>query len=282
MRLLAPAAVVGGVWAETQILDDNPGSLQWLSAVLVVAAVTAVIVLAATDRRKVRGVAIGAILGMLLLAPASWAAQTLGHATNGTFPAGGPANAGGGFGGGRGGPGGGMRPGRFAAPPSIGSAAGGSAATGTSAGGFGAPPGAGTAAGGPGAGGGMFGGDTQGLTEAIAYAKSHGGGSVAVSSQSGAAGSVITSGADVVALGGFSGRESEVSAAWLAQAVRDGQIRYVLADSGGGMRNDGRTGADSVMSIVASTCKKITLSSGTVLYDCQGHASQIAAAGVAS
>ena len=38
---------------------------------------------------------------MLLLAPAAWAVQTLGHATSGTFPAGGPASAG--FGGGAGG-----------------------------------------------------------------------------------------------------------------------------------------------------------------------------------
>ena len=47
----------------------------------------------------------------LLAAPAAWSAQTLGHATSGTFPAGGPATAagviggpGGGRGGARGGP----------------------------------------------------------------------------------------------------------------------------------------------------------------------------------
>ena len=39
---------------------------------------------------------------------------------------------------------------------------------------------------------------------------------------------------DVAALGGFSGRESEVSATWLAQAVKDGRIRYVLTDASGG------------------------------------------------
>jgi len=46
-----------------------------------------------------------------------------------------------------------------------------------------------------------------------------------VSSQSGAAGTIIESGADVVALGGFSGRESEVTVAWLADAARSGKVR---------------------------------------------------------
>jgi hypothetical protein len=71
---------------------------------------------------------------------------------------------------------------------------------------------------------GGFGGDTGALTEALAYAKARGGGSVAVSSQSGAAGAIVGSGADVVALGGFSGRESEVDAAWRAEAVESGKV----------------------------------------------------------
>ena len=54
----------------------------------------------------------------------------------------------------------------------------------------------------------------------------------------------VSSGADVAALGGFSGRESEVSLDWLADRVEDGTIRWVLADGeGGGMANDGRTGS---------------------------------------
>ena len=43
-----------------------------------------------------------------------------------------------------------------------------------------------------------------------------------MSSQSGAAGSLITSGADVAAIGGFSGRESQVTVEWLADAVEHG------------------------------------------------------------
>ena len=77
----------------------------------------------------------------------------------------------------------------------------------------------------------MFGGDTQSLTAALAYAKANGGGAVAISSQSGA-GTQVIDGADVVAIGGFSGNESEVTAAWLADAVRAGKVRWVLAGDG--------------------------------------------------
>ena len=90
---------------------------------------------------------LAAALGLLLLAPASWAVQTLGHATEGTFPAGGPAQAG--LGGGRGGPGGGGGPRGFGAPPGAGT---GLAAPPTATGGrFGAGAGA-PGAGGPGGG----------------------------------------------------------------------------------------------------------------------------------
>jgi len=123
----------------------------------------------------------------------------------------------------------------------------------------------------------MFGGNSQSLTKALAYAKAHGGGTVAVSSQSGAAGSVIASGAKVAAIGGFSGRESQVTAAWLADAVDAGQIRWVLTDSsGGGMPTDSRVGSKDVMTAVQNTCKKVTAVSG--LYDCQGSTAALRAA----
>ena len=86
---------------------------------------------------------------------------------------------------------------------------------------------------GRGGGGGPFGGNSQTLTQAVAYARANGGGAVATGSQQGAAGPIIDSGADVAAIGGFSGRESQVDAKWLAEAVRDGRVRWVLADQGG-------------------------------------------------
>jgi hypothetical protein len=163
--------------------------------------------------------------------------------------------------------------GAMPAPPS-------GAPAGAGAGGFG-PPG-GTATGGGGAfggtagGGGAFGGNSAAVTAAVAYANAHGGGTVAVSSQQGASGSIIQSGANVVAIGGFSGKESQVSISWFAQQVAAGKIRWVVADSsGGGMRNDGRTGSQDVMAAVAKTCKAITTSSGTI-YDCQGSAAALA------
>jgi hypothetical protein len=160
--------------------------------------------------------------------------QTLGHAASGTFPAGGPQTMAMG-----GGPGGG---------------------------GMGGPPG-----GGGGGGGGPFGGNSQTLAQAVAYARANGGGTVAVGGQQGAAGTIIDSGADVAAIGGFSGRESQVSAAWLADAVRDGRVRWVLAEEGGmGGPQDSRVGDRAVMSAVAETCKPVSAVDG--LYDCSGSA----------
>jgi Dolichyl-phosphate-mannose-protein mannosyltransferase len=78
------------------------------------------------------------------------------------------------------------------------------------------------------------GGDSTALAAALRYVRSHGGGAIAVSSQQGASQTIISTGADVAALGGFSGRETEVSVAWLADAVRAGKLRWVLTDDAGG------------------------------------------------
>ncbi len=85
---------------------DYPGQLNWLPAVLIVVGVLAALALIAFSARVVRLAAIGGALAALLIAPSVWAFDTLGHATSGTFPAGGPASAetmGGGPGGGFGG-----------------------------------------------------------------------------------------------------------------------------------------------------------------------------------
>jgi len=124
------------------------------------------------------------------------------------------------------------------------------------------------------AGGGPFAGDTSSLSAALSYAEAHGGGTVAVSSQSGAAGSLIASGADVAAIGGFSGRESEVSVSWLADAVQDGRIRWVVTTSGGPGR-DGRVGSTTAMSAVQSACAPAGSVDG--LYDCGASASALRA-----
>jgi 4-amino-4-deoxy-L-arabinose transferase-like glycosyltransferase len=220
--ILAPLAVAAGVLVEVKVLHDNTGSLSWLPPLLLVGGITGAAALANLTRPRARLAALAATVALLLVAPATWAAQTLGHATNGTFPAGGPTASGFGFGGG---------------------------------GGF------------AGGGGGPFGG-SDGIAQATAYATAHGGGTVVVSSQTSAAASIISDGADVAGIGGFSGRESAVSVAWLDQAIRDGRIRWVLTTGGQGFGagNDGRTGSTTAMAAVQRSCTPVTTVSG--LYDC--------------
>jgi hypothetical protein len=237
------------------------------------------VILALDLPRRVRGLLVAVVLAALLAAPAAWAADTLGHATSSTFPAGGSASASmGGAGGFGGGPGRGQfGGGRFAAPGGLAARTGG--------GGF-APPGAGITAPpqssrGIGAGGGAgFGTNPSSLTAAIRYAQQHGGGVIGVSSQSSAAAAIVSSNAEVAGLGGFSGRESSVSPSWLAQEVAAGHLRWVVADEtqGGGLPGDTRMGSQAAMEVVASTCRKVTLTTGgstVTMYDCQGRAAAI-------
>jgi 4-amino-4-deoxy-L-arabinose transferase-like glycosyltransferase len=256
-KVLAPIAVAVGVLTEIAVLKNGSGGLDWLTGALVFVGVAAVGGLMFVAAKRVRATILAVTLGALLIAPAAWSVQTLGHATSGTFPAGGSATAS--FGGGGGGPGGGgFRGGAGFGPGGPG---------GMRAGG---PPGGGF-------GGGGIGGEGQSLTQVLNYVKAHGGGTIGVSSQTAASASVISSGADVAGLGGFSGRESEVSVQWLAQAVKDGQIRWVLAGSNSGPGQDGRVGSSKVMAAVAATCKKATTSTSGTLYDCQGSAAALAA-----
>jgi hypothetical protein len=283
-RVTGPLAIAGGVITELIVLGANPTSLAWLPSVLVVVGVVAAGALAFGPDARTRNAAIAGAVASLLIAPAAWSVQTLGHATNGTFPAGGPAAASVGVGGGFGAPPNGTRAG---AGPGAGTAPGAGAAPGTGGGapgiapGGAAPGGGGFGArggfGGPG-GGGMFGGTSASLTAALGYVKAHGGGTLAVSSQSTAAAAIVSSDADIAGIGGFSGRESEVSVDWLADEVRSGKIRWVLADgAGGGMRNDGRTGSTTAMAAVEAACKPVD-AGGVTLYDCAGQASALAAA----
>jgi hypothetical protein len=123
----------------------------------------------------------------------------------------------------------------------------------------------------------MFGGDTSSLTSALTYIKANGGGTLVISSQSGASQSIISSGADVAAIGGFSGSETEITAEWLAQAVASGKVRWIVvsSSSNGGMQ-DGRVGATAAMTIASQVGKAVSSVDG--LYDLQGTASAILAA----
>jgi 4-amino-4-deoxy-L-arabinose transferase-like glycosyltransferase len=318
VRIVGPLAVIAGVVTELVVVGNYPGQLPWLAPVLIVVGALAVLALVAFSSRAVRMAAVGAALAALLAAPSVWAFDTLGHATSGTFPAGGPTSAetlgfggpGGGRGGfgARGGVGGAAGPGVRAGR--LGSAGGGSVER---FGGRGSAPSAGAPPSGalptlPG-GGGSFGGATAGgggafgggdsLKTVLAYVAAHGGGTLAVSSQSTAASAIIQDDAHVAGIGGFSGRESDVSVSWLAAEVRQGKIRWVLDEqsegggSGAGAPGETRVGSKPAMAAVAKACQAVTLSSASTsaagaagtsaasssagtLYDCEGQAAALA------
>ncbi len=327
-RLLAPLALAAGVACELVVLHDYPAQLDGLAPMLVVVGAIAALVLLLVRERLARTVALLGALGALLIAPGAWALDTLSYATNGTFPEGGPQSAlsmGGGQIGGF--PGAGPRGARSmgAGVPLFGIRGGGPRGAGASGGPRGAgagaqstPPAGGPASAGgaqgalangpagPGAGfaggpgGGAIGaplGNGRTISAAISYAKAHGGGTVAVASQSSAASEVVNEGANVAGIGGFSGRESDVSVSWLANQVREGKIRWVLSEgqnaAGPRLPGDTRTGSRSAITAVQKVCERVTPSSGSSaadgsgsetqtqsaggLYDCKGRAASLAA-----
>ena len=334
-RIAVPAAIIAGAITELVVLGNLSGELSWARPLIIAAAGVSAILLATQLSARVRAVVMGVSLAALLAAPATWAAETIGHATAATFPAGGPASAqDGGFGGPRGGggfgargfgPGGGLVPGRAGgrfAPGGTGNGSAGSGSAGSGSagagvhglftnpqagavgsgfrrrgfgrGGFGAPgagvPG-GRGFGGPGGGGGgfggggAFGGDSASLNAAAQYAKTHGGGAIGVESQSTAAAAILANNANVAGLGGFSGRESTVSAQWLAMEVRNGKLRWLVDDGtggfGGGFGGDSRQGSRAALAIAEQVGRKVTVTAnGTsvTMYDLQGKASAILAA----
>ncbi len=118
-RVIGPLAIAAGIVTELVVLGRYPGELGWVPMLLIVVGGMAATTLALGRgvTRDARIAAVIAAMAVLLMAPGAWAFETLGHATSGTFPAGGPQSAG--FGGPGGGPGGrgfagGPPPGGFA------------------------------------------------------------------------------------------------------------------------------------------------------------------------
>jgi 4-amino-4-deoxy-L-arabinose transferase-like glycosyltransferase len=336
-RIIAAVALAAGTVTELVVLGTLNGALSWARPLVIVAAVLGALLLVGRLSARLRLAVVSAAVALLLAAPATWATETIGHATNGTFPTGGPASAAGGFGGhgprgalargggfgpgamrggGFGPPHGGMPPGGpGAGTPGAGTPGAGPAGTGAAqAGGntglpglFGASGASGARtggrglAGGPrgfGAGGpGGFGADSASLNAAISYARSHGGGAIGVASQSSAAAAILNTNANVAGLGGFSGRESSVTAAWIAMEVRGGHLRWIVTSSGAQsprIPGDSRQGSQAAMAVISRVCPKVTFSSSTsnnstasssnnsTMYDCQGRASAILAAAKSS
>ncbi|HWX95660.1 MAG TPA: glycosyltransferase family 39 protein, partial [Solirubrobacteraceae bacterium] len=308
-RVLGPLAIAAAVGVELIIRGRYPGQLSWLTPLLIAVGVLAAIALAASVAPRVRLLSVGCAFIVLLIAPAAWALETLGYAASGTFPSGGPAS----LATGPGGPGArfGGSFGRFGALRLRGVIGGAPVQPALFGAGPGGPPqpvvagqaflgapafprGSGPPAfgGGRSAVGARF-GDGRSIAKVLTYVRSHGGGTIAVSSQSSAAAAIIERNAIVAGIGGFSGRESDVSVAWLAQEVRTGRIRWVLAEATAGrsgVPGDTRVGAKPAMSAVARACRSVTLhASGgsstapaavsSTLYDCRGRAVELAGAG---
>jgi hypothetical protein len=294
-RVIAPLAIGAGAITELVVLSRLDGSLAWARPVVIGVAGVGAVLLGLALSKRVRATVLALALLALLAAPAAWAAQTLGHATAGTFPTGGPASASslgaGGFGRGGFGRRGGFGPGAFGGA----GRSGGFGFRGFGGQGFrGRPPGFGGRSGlagrppGFGGRGGLgnnpFGGNSATLTAAERYVKTHGGGTIGVSSQSSAATAILSSDASVAGLGGFSGRESSVTAGWLAMEVKSGHLRWVLLDGTGGLRapGDSRTGSQAAMDVAARACKRLTVddrgAANLTIYDCQGRAAAILAA----
>ena len=295
VAIAGPLALALGVACELVVRSDYSGHLSWMPVALPLICGAAAVPLIASRSRRVHAAAMAVGVAALLIAPAAFAVDTLGHATDATFPAGGPTwaettAAGGGPGGalgGRlfGGAGGGAPSfggGSTSAPP--GGAAGGAGSL------FGGPPstGGGTSSGGRSGIGGGFGGRGLGgsfaggggfggnLPAAItSYAASHGGGTVATQSQSGAAASIVEDDANVAGLGGFSGQESDPSVAWFANEVAAGRIRWIYVEAlGTGI--GGRPGATAVIDAAEQACTAV--SGYSDFYDCAGRAAALRAA----
>jgi 4-amino-4-deoxy-L-arabinose transferase-like glycosyltransferase len=257
----ASLVIAAGVACEIVVLGDYSRQLTWIEPLVTAVGGAACLVLITISDSRVRVLAISAALAALLVAPSIWAADTLGYATQSTFPAGGPAkdNA---------------AVMSFRQPLGIGSGGrfvgGGAAASGGVASLFGNGSGPGQGFAGPPQG---FAGsapgavkDTQ-LDAIIVFVKRHGGGTIAVSSQSNAAYAIIHQDYDVAGIGGFSGRESDPTISWFASEVGDGRIRWVYNEGTGnfGSAADGREGDTRILDAVARVCPQINTVSGATI-----------------
>ena len=124
---------------------------------------------------------------------------------------------------------------------------------------------------------GGFRGTSADVDAALAYVEAHGAASrfaLIVSSEQEAAPYVIA-GKPVSSLGGFTGRETVLTNAYLASLLRSGEARYFLLGGGGGFGPGGAANAASTT--ISSICTAVpNVGSGATLYDCAGQADAIA------
>jgi 4-amino-4-deoxy-L-arabinose transferase-like glycosyltransferase len=291
--VLGATLALTGVWAYV-LLNRSPSWLPALRVLVLVGCIAAGLAIALVPRLRGRVAVAVATVGVIAAcaAPAAYAVDTIATPHAGAIPSAGPTVAGtfggpGGFGGGPGGLGRrgfggvggrtfpGFRPG-FAGGRGAPGAAGGfgrfrRGATGSTGSppGFpgGAPGGAGGAPGG--AGGGLLRASTPGKALVTALQSDSGQYKwvAATTNSNSAAGYQLASGDPVMAIGGFNGTDPAPTLAQFEQYVRDGQIHYYIAGSGGGF---GGGGSGSTASKIASwvtahyTAKTVD---GSTIYD---------------
>jgi hypothetical protein len=258
-----PLAVAAEVAWAFFLWRDYGGFLPWARDLLVVAGAVAVVALVAARlsrraRARLVTVALGAGVAAILIAPATWAASVLdvsyaGSSFNATA---GPAGGMGGFGGG----------GQRAGVPSAEFA---DRLAGRAAAGGGFAPGGGFAAGGEGgAGGGIGSSATATLTSAeqrlYDYVSAHRDGAsylMAVSSWEEASPYILTTGQEVMPMGGFSGTVPSPTLAAVQHLVRTGQLRFFLISGtvagAGSARASGGSTAATIDAWVRSACTAV-------------------------
>lgn len=256
-------------------LRRRTGWLPWLdpAIVLAVAAGVALAVIAASRSRDdaraplMATAAVAVAMAGLLLAPTAWSASTTMGASGGVFPGAGP---------------------RFVSGLVTTQNSGGPGGSGGRAGGFGggAPPGM-SQNGGPGGNGGGtmggMGGSSDEARTAVTWAAANGGATarwdLVLTSEEQAA-PLMIDGLRVASMGGFTGRETVISADRFADLVEAGDIRFVLVSrtmSIGGGNNPSLTRVQNACTAVdPATWSGASGTSGT-LYDCQGAAAAIRA-----
>ena len=240
------SAVLFTAWLEVALLRRT-GYESWLQSLVVFAAfvaAAAIVALAvgpdwsAATRRVIATGALAIAVAGFLAPPAAWSATTLQGAVSGVFPGAGP---------------------NFISGLDASSSTGG---FGGGAGGFG-----------PG------GGSNSSIQTALQYSEAHGATSrfpLIVTSEQEAAPYVIA-GEPVASMGGFTGRETVLTHAFLAKLIRSGEARYFLLGGGGGFGGGPGGGSNAAIQTIESTCTSVSAVSG--LYDCAGKADAILGAG---
>jgi hypothetical protein len=242
---LGALGVVAAVVAEAVVIHNNPQHLGWLEPLLVIGGAVIAALLLGVRRPGARAAIVAVLVAGLLVAPAVWAVQTLGHPTSPSFPAGGPAGA---------------------------DAAGGTPKTASTH--KRARPHKRVLSARQKA---LI--QVRELRVALAHVRRHGGGTLGVRSQNQVAPAIVASGAHVAGLGGYNGGQSAVTVTWLAGVVQSGRLRWVLMNGRPVVRPGHAAGASRAMAAVAATCRRVRLpgfrrvhARAAALYDCRGRA----------